>query len=616
VIEPKINSKGLTPIWNNFFKVIEPKINSKGLTPIWARPWVLVVLILLVYANSWGNPFILDDVTHIQDNQRLARWDNWTEVFSSPFFEFKEVGLAQYYRPLVKLTYKIERFFFGVNPFGYHLVNTTFHCINTLLLYLICRLLVGSPGPAFIAALIFGIHPLQTEEVSYISGLGGLGAVGGILASLYFFLRFRISGRFWWYPASVFIFMVGLLFKESALILPVMLGWLILIFRPNRDKPAGWLPGGLLYIIPYILCLGGYLYLRSSFLVKTDFLAGMNEGLWIRFLTFGKGLWIYLGLYLFPLHLHFYRSLELLPHGWHILPLLLLGTTAVFLIKAAGRSGRSSLLGAIGFGWFLLALLPFSGITPIFLEGGFLFWAEHFMYLSLAGLGMLSAGILSGFWSAGTFRPAVRMIAVVCAILIVISLGMLTVRQNSFWSDELVFFERMNKYEPDLFRTAGLLGIAYLKRGRVAAAIRADIHARDLLLLPYGSDPSADLSSMDKYMLKIILWRISRSYRMLKQYGPAADTAREFVAIYPDGYEGKYLLGRALSEGGDNAGALPYLEAAYQLRQDNFEVVRSLIICYQNLGEFERAKKIWSAASRRIPEFRKAKEILKNRNRE
>ena len=589
------------------------KINYKGLTPIWSRPWVLVVLILLVYANSWGNPFILDDVTHIQDNRQLTRWENWTGVFTSPFFEFKEVGLAQYYRPLVKLTYKIERLVFGINPFGYHLVNTALHCINTLLLYLICRLLIGTPGPAFIAALIFGIHPLQTEEVSYISGLGGLGAVGGILASLYLFIRFRISGRFWWYLLSIFMFTLGLLFKESAMIMPVMLGWLIIIFRPNRDKPDGRLPKGLLYLVPYILCLAGYLYLRSSFLVKTDFLSGMNEEIWIRFLTFGQGLWIYLGLYLFPLHLHFYRSLELLPHGWYLLPLILLGTAAVFLFKAAGRSGRSFSLVSVGLGWSIIALLPFSGLTPIFLEGGFLFWAEHFMYLSLAGLGMVSAGIFSGCLASGPLRPAVRITAVVCAILIVLSLGILTIRQNGFWSDELVFFERMNKYEPDLFRTAGLLGIAYLKHGRIADAIQADIHARALLLSPYGPDRAAELTSMDRYMLKIVLWRLSQSYRMVQKYDRALDTARELEALYPDGYEGKYLMGRALSESGDNAEALPYLEAAYKLRRDNFELVRTLILCYQNLGDFERSKKIWSEASRRIPEFRKAKEILKER---
>ena len=574
---------------------------------------MLVVIVLLVYANSWGNPFILDDVTHIRDDSRLARWQNWTEVFSSPFFEFKEAGLAQYYRPLVKLTYKVERLFFGINPFGYHLVNTAFHCLNTLLLYLICRLLIGRPGPAFAAALIFGIHPLQTEEVSYISGLGGLGAGAGILASLYFFLRFLKSGRIGWHLASLFFFVAGLLYKEIALILPGMLVWLLITGSPSRNRTGNRWAAGLLYLIPYILCLGGYLYLRAFFLVKAGFLAGAGDGIWIRFLTFGKGLWIYLGLSLFPLHLHFYRSLRLLSHCWHPLPLLGLCGCAVFLLRAVFRSGRLSPLVAVGFGWFIIALLPFSGVIPIFLEGGVLYWAEHFIYLPLAGLGMALAGLFFGCLDAVRDRRLLRITAGVCSIMIALSLGLLTVRQNGFWSDELVFFERMTDYEPDLFRTTGLLGIAYLKRGKFEDAIRADIRARALLLSQSGAAAEEEMGRMDRYMLKVILWRLSQCYRFLHQYGPAGKAARELLELFPEGYEGKYLLGRALSEGGDNKEALPYLEAVYRLRPDDFETARTLILCYQALGEFERSRQVWSEAAARIPEFREAKEILEER---
>lgn len=592
------------------------QFKKQGVAPIWCRPWVLVVIVLAVYANSWGNPFILDDVTHIRDDQRLAGWENWIEVFSSPFFDFKEAGLAQYYRPLVKLVYKIERSCFGINPFGYHLVNTAFHCLNTLLLYLICRLLIGCPGPSFAAALLFGIHPLQTEEVSYISGLGGLGAVSGILASLYFFIRFRISGRSGWYILSIVLFIVGLLFKEIALILPVLLGWYILVSRFNRGNPRERLYRGFLSLIPYIICLAVYLYLRGSLLVKIDFAAGMGEGMLIRFLTFGKGLGIYLGLSLFPIHLHFYRSLSLLSHGWYLFPPALLLTVTVFLFRSVRTSGRLSTMITVGFGWFIISLLPFSGLSPIFLEGGSLYWAEHFMYLPLAGLGMVLAGVYSGSVFAGAIRTVTGRIAILCVILIALCLGLLTIRQNGFWSDELVFFERMNKYEPHLFRTTGLLGIAYLKRGRVEEAIRADVHAREILLNNATAGSAEDLSSMDRYMLKILLWRLSRSYRMLKQYEGAVDTARELESLYPDRYEGKYLLGRAFSESGKNTEALPYLLAAYELRPNDFEVARTLIICYQNLGEFERSREVWSEASRRIPEFREAKEILKKRNKE
>ncbi|MFH1037361.1 MAG: tetratricopeptide repeat protein [PVC group bacterium] len=579
------------------------QFKKQGLTPT----WLLAAAVLLVYANSWSNPFILDDVTHLLQDPRIGEWKNWTEVFRSPFFEFKEAGLAQYYRPLTRLTYKAEWLFFGGLPFGYHLVNTAFHLLNTLLLYLICRRLAGR-GPAFLAALIFGIHPLQAEEVSYISGLGGVASVSGILASLYCFIRFLKNRRFVWYLSSLLFFLIGLLYKEVALLGPVLLAWLVLTAIPSGGEET--LPRGtaVWFVLPFFLLAGGYLILRVFFLIRADFTAGLADGLWLRFLTFGKGIWIYLGLALFPFRLHFYRSLEVLSHGWHVLPLLLLGGGAAGLLRSVRRPGRPFSLFAFGFGWFLIGLLPFSGINPIYLEREFLYWAEHFMYLPLAGLGIALAAAFTG---RGKGLPAVT--ARVCLVLIVCVLALLTVRQNEFWSDETVFFERMSRHEPDLFRTASLLGIAYYKEGRIDEAIAADLRARALLFARNPVSSGKDLLPMERYQLKIILWRLSQGCRSARRYDEARQAARELLEISPDGYEGRYLLGRAFLESGDGAEALPFLEEAYRLRPDDYEVARALILCCRQRGDQARAREVWSEASRRIPAFSKAREILKQR---
>ncbi len=584
------------------------KIKKHALIPIWRRPWLLAAAVLLVYANSWSNPFILDDATHILQNRRIGEWKNWTEIFREPFFLFPEAGLAQYYRPLTKLTYKVEWLLFGDRPFGYHLVNTLLHALNTILLYLVCRRLGARARPAFLAALIFGIHPLQTEEVSYISGLGGLASVSGILASLYCLIGFLKKRRFAWYFSSIFFFLIGLLYKEVALLAPVLLVWMALTALPSGEEDRLRGPALAGYILPFFLLAGGYLVLRSFFLVRTDFTAGLTGGLWLRFLTFGKGIWIYLGLALFPFGLHFYRSLALLSHGWHFLPLLLLGGCALGLARSIRPPGRPTSLFAFGFGSFLIGLLPFSGVNPIFLERGFLYWGEHFMYLPLAGLGMVLAAAFNcrrKYPGAGPAR--------ICLALIICVMAFLTVRQNTFWSDETAFFERMVRYESNLFRTAGLLGIAYYKEGRIEEAVAADLRARKILIDRNAVSSGKELPPMDRYQLKIILWRVSQGFRSLRRYGEAEEAARELLEITPEGYEGRYLLGRALLAAGDVKGARPYLEEAYRLQPDNFEVARALIVCYRRLGEDKRAQAVWSAASRRIPAFRQARDILKQR---
>ena len=572
---------------------------------------MLILIVVLLYAGSWTNPFILDDFGHILENPRLGSWENWPGIFKSPFFEFEEADLAQYYRPLTILTYKLENLLFGKNPFGFHLVNTAFHCFNTLLVYLFCRLITGKEIPAFLAALIFGIHPLQTEEVVYISGLGGLGATAGMLASAYFYVRFLRKRRAVFYLFSIFFFGTGLLYKESALILPVLLIWISSVpgektkLRERRSKIR-------LHLAGYFVVLGAYLFLRASFLVKTDFFSALNAGFWVRLITFGKGLGVYGKLFCFPLGLHFYRSLALLSSGWNAGALFCLGTSLAVLLVIFLRRSRVSPGIVIGSGWFIIALLPFSGLNPIFLESGFLYWAEHFMYFPIIGLGMvLSELIFKLFLSLS--KPAMRRrITLVCGLIIVLSYSLLTVRQNRFWSDEMTFFQRMVRFEPHLFRTRGLLGVAYFKKGELEKAIAADAEARKILLLRSGRPREADMGSLDKYSLRVILNRMARAWGNLGRVTECKKTAEELIELFPDSYDGYFLLGRILLKIGEEEEALSWLEKSYRYNPKHFETAVSLIRCHQNLGNFERSKAIWSEASRTIPAFREARKMLKN----
>jgi len=575
---------------------------------------VVVVIVVLVYFNSWFNPFILDDATHIRDNPGLREWENWTAIFKSPFFEFPEAGLAQYYRPLTILTYKVEYLLFAENPFGFHLVNTAFHCLNTILVFLLCRLIGGYAGPAFIISLLFGIHPLQTEEVSYISGLGGLAAGSAVLSSAYFFLRFLKEKNRLYYLSSIFLFVLGLFYKEGAMIAPFLLFWLTIASGRGQLSGGGRWRAALLYLPVFFLILGGYLFLRSSIVVPADFFSGLGGGLGVRFLTFGKGLWVYLRLAFFPLHLHFYRSLELIYPGWYPLALLILGSCVLFLVRLTVRGERSTPLISVGAGWFVIGLSPFFGGVPIILEGRYLYWAEHFMYLPLIGIWMVLAGALFELLNSYPDRRTLRAAVGGCLLLLVISFAFLTVRQNSFWSDELIFFRRMARHEPRLFRTTGMLGVAYFNKGMWDKAIVADTEARKKLLDLSEARSEAELPPMDKYMLKTILIRMAQSYYSLGNTARSREIALELQRFFPDNYIGYYISGWINLKSGDSARALTFLEEAYRLNPSDFKTARALIRCYQRLNNFQRSREVWREAAERIPAFREAREILKRRN--
>jgi len=574
------------------------------------RPWLLIVLVLLIYAPSWSNPFILDDFGHILKNPRLEIWENWPEIFISPYFNFEEAGLAQYYRPLTILTYKLEYLLFGKNPFGYHLVNTAFHCLNTLLVYLICRFLSGREIPAFGAALVFAVHPLQTEEVVYVSGLGGLGAAAGMLGSIYYFLKFRRERRAVFYLISLFSLAAALMYKESTLLLPLLIVWISVVSPAEKSAPKK-VQNSWLYLAVYFLIVAAYLFVRSLFLVKSDFFSAFDAGFWARLVTFGKGLGIYVGLFLFPYGLHFYRSLPLLPSPWNAAALLFLGTALSVLLFIFLRKKRVPSLIAAGSGWFIISLLPFSGVNPIFLESGFLYWAEHFMYLPIIGLGMVISELVCRLrFSRPATRPRRYIFGFGLTVVLIYSL--LTVRQNTFWSDETTFFERMVRFETNLFRTRGLLGVAYFKSGELEKALKADSEARRILLLRSGRSREAEMNPMDKYQLKVLLTRMARAYGNSGRLSECETTARELIELFPGYHGGYFILGRIMMESGQNEDALSRLEKAYEINPRNFEIAFSLIRCYRKLGDSSRARQIWKKASRDIPAFQKAREILKN----
>jgi hypothetical protein len=579
-----------------------------------SHPWTLLLIVIFIYVNSWSNPFILDDFGHILQNPRIGSWENWQKIFTAPFFRIKAADLAQYYRPLVILTYKLEYLIFGRNPFGYHLVNTVFHCLNTCLVYLLCRAITREQKTAYLAALFFGIHPLQTEEVSYLSGLGGLAATSGMLIAVYFYFKFLAVRRFSIFLFSVLFFLIALLYKESALLLPVLLVWINLGpviprggFTGKKHRAGkGW------YLLTYFLFAGAYLFLRSFFLVRANFFSGLKDGFWIRFQTFAEGIWVYLRLTLLPFGLHFYRSLALVPTGGSMISLFTLGTLLVVLVLIFSRRGRLSPAVVIGSGWFIIGLLPFSGLNPIILESGFLYWGEHFMYFPLIGLAIFFSKPAGSVWRSFPAGSIFRRLVGWGVILIALNFALLTIRQNRYWSDEKTLFERMVRFEPQLFRTRGLLGAAYFKRGELGKAIEADSAARKILLLRSGRAREAKLSPLDKYQLRILLERMARAYGNLNRLSECRKTARELVELFPEYHGGYFILGQVMMSGGEKKEALSWLKKAYELNPRDFEIAFWLIRCYQELGDFSSGREIWKRSSRTIPAFRKARKILKN----
>ncbi|MBI4945615.1 MAG: tetratricopeptide repeat protein [Bacteroidetes bacterium] len=128
--------------------------------------WVFFVLIVtfFVLSPSLQNKFVnLDDTQYIIENPVVKNLstENLKLIFSERF-----VGN---YQPITMLTYLMDYKIFGLNPFGFHLVNLIFHLLGTFFVFLIIKKLSGNDQTAFITSLLFGIHPLHVESVTWIA---------------------------------------------------------------------------------------------------------------------------------------------------------------------------------------------------------------------------------------------------------------------------------------------------------------------------------------------------------------------------------------------------------------------------------------------------------------
>ena len=180
-----------------------------------------------------------------------------------------------FFRPLFILSYLIDTWVWGANPFGFHLTNIVFHSLNGFLTFLLARRMVEdlklSPNAKGTVALgagaLFLLHPSHTEAVSWISGRADLFATFFCLASLLFCLAYTRGRRGLQLGLSLLCFTLALLAKESAVCLPllvVVIGLIIAPARPDRKILRGQIPVFALYFaILLVFVLVRYAFIGS-----------------------------------------------------------------------------------------------------------------------------------------------------------------------------------------------------------------------------------------------------------------------------------------------------------------------------------------------------------------
>src|SRR3989304_1494933 len=159
---------------------------------------LIASLSIIVYFNAFDNGFHYDDEHYIVINPFLEKLENVPYLFTTPRFYSDDRAFTAHYRPLVYVSYALNKITGGNNPFGYHVVNLAFHIGSSVMLFLIVRAMLNAGfsyfEPAYAslaAALIFAVHPFNSEVVNYITARSSVMSGFFYLLAFYCWVKFR-----------------------------------------------------------------------------------------------------------------------------------------------------------------------------------------------------------------------------------------------------------------------------------------------------------------------------------------------------------------------------------------------------------------------------------------
>jgi len=429
----------------------------------------LTGIIFLIYVNALNTPFQSDDERHILLNLEIDNPAYYLNLVPDTGL-LEKITLRQVSLLAFALNYQWSQ----ENPFGYHLFNILIHICTVILIFLTVFLTIknatewNEKGALIIAtttAFLFGLHPVQTETVTYISGRpGGMAALFFFLSLLMFILGglkkpSRNIPDFIFYSLSLFMFFVAVLCKETAITLPVILLLYDLYFMKGENWTAFRSRVGFYTLFPIVAIL---IHLQShhAFAAIGGLLKKVNFPLILVQLDILK---LPIKLFLFPINLSFeYDIKNQVLWGPFLMSIFGLAVTLFLVIKKFYL--KSSVL-SFSILWFLITLAPSNSIMP----RTHLF-SERNLYLPYFGFCLFSAVVIYLIF----FKENRNKFMWVLSLLILIGtcFASLVAKRNQAYATPSSLWADTFKKNPSKLSVGKTLSIHYLMEEKYPHALK------------------------------------------------------------------------------------------------------------------------------------------------
>lgn len=386
---------------------------------------LLMAIAVAVYALSVNNGFVFfDDDKAILYNQALQN------PSLGKFFSGQNLGM---YAPVSWIGYWIGSLISGKEAWGYHLLGLVLHGINAGLAYLLLRQIVQRHWPAFFAAALFAVHPVQVEAVSWAAALSTVLFSTFYLLGALAYMQWKQRTTPLYYGLALAAFVLACLSKSAAVTLP------LLLLAIDACQARKWDWKFVLNKVPFFafsLVFGVYTFMTRAQeghdIEATSAVFSALDRFWMvcqTVLFYPVKLLAPVG---FSIAYPFVKTGDSWPWTYYAAPLVLAGLA--FLVWKKGRSNFDLLLGLAFY------LLPLSVMLPFRTVGSFELRSDRYVYISSLGLFLLLSLLVE------KLKPAQRY-GVLAGIVVVLSV--LSFQQTKVWKDGIALFSNCVEKTPE-----------------------------------------------------------------------------------------------------------------------------------------------------------------------
>lgn len=566
---------------------------------------ILFAVAVGLYSPSLMNGFVGDDYIYFIGNRHISAFNLKTILLHG--------AIGSDYCPLRDLSFAFDYLIWGKNPFGFHLTNLVLFGVTAValkhLISSISGLLADYGGQikeaavpelqAFLAAMLFTIHPIQQEVVYAVYNRGALLTNLFFMLSCFAFIRFLQSdqSRVTSYSAALFWCVCTFMSREYGIILPLVLLLLVVFHEPSRNLPT------FLRTIPFFIAAVAFYFIFQQYAVNADYIAPattlqLSEVL--SKISVAFKIMLYYPLRLLSFEIPVSRNFSTASNFIAVIAVLITAGSlfSAFLLRRRYPRFLFFLL------FYLVCLIPVLNLFdtyPIV--------ADRYAYLPGLGLFCIVTSIPFNGWK--------RYLPVACIIL---SLAMVMVTQQylGYWKNDVSYWTKLaTKYRSSY--AFGRLGGALLREGRRIEAEEALVMARIL-----STGASDDVAVGDRYFKKDYYEKAIQAYNsaLSKLSNSSTEPSPEKAMVFNTRVSMDKLysnLATSYYNIGNFHNALLYYEKAVKLKpqiatlQNNLGAVYAVTGNYPAaLASFEQAAKIDSDYGPAIVNLAKIHRILGN----